>query len=1363
MSLKSAKPEEFQPLKEDIESYLSRFDLILDAQKVTDDKDKAVSLLTCIGVDHFAILRGSCAPEEPKDKSYGRLKTLLEEFYSKKPLIHVALVDFSCRQKRPNESINEFYTDLRILAKDCQFKNFEDRVRDQLFVGIRDEPYFRSLVSENMDWHTMTATQLKAKIDIQEKLLHTSRQKVQKVHKGLDFKKSGANGKNCKHCGLNNHKSDTCRFKNYKCNKCGIIGHLAKICRKNHTKVYNNDKVNKPDVNISRKSASAHSTHHTESDEDSNILCYVDNSNKIKPIQAKFLLNNTCDLYLEIDSGCSISTLSESAFLKTGAVMTQCNIHLNAYNNVPIEVLGQSFLSVCYLHPVHGEIRLPNFNFIIVSDSNVTNLCGRDLMEACQIILSGVNYCNQIGSGEELLAAYKCKESEPIKGQKINIKMKPGASPVFAKARNVPVHYKDKIEGVLREWVELGIIEQVNYSDWSSPIVPVLKENGKIRVCVDYKRVNDKIETHHFPAPRAEEIFNNLGNARVFSKLDLSNAYLQLEVDENDQKYLTMNTHMGLYKFRRLPFGMKNSSMIFCEVMHKLLGGIQGVFTYVDDILVVGSNKDEHDRRIKAVLEVLSAHNVIVNKRKCTIGAKELKFLGHILDQEGVKPDPSKLKSIFEAPKPVNAMEVSSFLGMVAYYSKFVKNFSTVVAPLYELIKKNVTFEWIKIHEDSFQLIKRLLCNNYNCLSSYMPGAQLVLECDASPTGVGAVLKQIYDGKESTIAFASKKLSPAEVNYSQIDREALGIVFGVQKFRDYLVGCKFILRTDHRPLVFLFNPAKDMPQIVNSRIQRWAILLATFDFQIEHISGKRNSVADMLSRLPIEDNMKFHKPPEYIHLINSLEGLDISLKNVMYVSNRDSILKQLKEYVKFGFPSKNNIDPIVAEFMHVKDDLTMLDDVLMYRNRVIIPNVMKKSVLTQLHAGHHGVQAMKNEARRYVYWPRIDQDIEDVTKQCYACIQNNVPIGIPTLSWPETDKIWSRVHIDYAGPIDNNYFLIVIDSHSKFMDVHVTKSITSERTIDLLKTCFSNFGLPDLIVSDNGRSFTSKEFSSFLEKNNVKHCKSAPYNPASNGLAERAVKTFKQYLKKFPNGNIKGRVSRVLYHYRRAILKGNDKSPAEIMFNRNFKSPLDVVKPKLSVKKEGEYQESKFAVNDAVFARNFGAGPEWVQGVITKVLGSRNYLVKIDVVGNAIVKRHLSQLFKRIFNSVRYEEEIVEENDQRQDNAQSSKVPAEMITNEQMSPSDNNDKPEVSVEETGVDPRIIEEPTQGATGTSESAVERGEDDPVEGSKEPVGRERETVVRRSERNQVPTKKLQVNPKAKKYLEIKIVPDRLRKKK
>ena len=385
----------------------------------------------------------------------------------------------------------------------------------------------------------------------------------------------------------------------------------------------------------------------------------------------------------------------------------------------------------------------------------------------------------------------------------------------------------------------------------------------------------------------------------------MSQAYQQILLEEESKKYTTINTHKGLFQYNRLPYGVSSSPEIFQHTMENLLQGIPLVVVRVDDILVSGSNDEEHLANLEEVLKRLSKHGLRLKQKKCAFMVNEVGYLGQKINSQGIQPIQEKIRAIADAPSPKNVSEVRSYLGMINYYQKYLPNLSTILAPLHSLLEKGKPWRWNKEHQGSFNKSKELLKSS-QLLVHYDPEKELILACDASPCGLGAVLShRMEDNSEKPIAFASRSLSTAEKNYSQLDKKALAIVFGVKKFHQYVYGRQFVIQTDHKPLERVFHPDKMTPPMAAARIQRWALILSAYDYAIQYREGNLNANADALSRLPLPETPSLTPVPgETILLKELLETTPITVEQVKNWTQRSPILARVLKFIKQGWPSK---------------------------------------------------------------------------------------------------------------------------------------------------------------------------------------------------------------------------------------------------------------------------------------------------------------------------------------------------------------------------------------------------------------------------------------------------------------------------
>ena len=1081
MSSSQIKIDAFDASKISLELWFSLLEAHFAHLGITTSEKKRNVLLVSLGTETFSVLGSLCAPDLPHTKDYDVLVALLKAHFIVKPSYHRSLIKFQQRQKKEGETLNMLYADLKASAKDCNFGDqFDPRVRDQLFMAVQHEVYFPNLVAENIDLQGMTSAKILDRILNLEKAFVSEKSETPTPVRAVN-----KINESCKHCGFP-HDSLRCRFKDLSCNVCHKKGHLQRVCREAKkdfpsTRPSQNRPRPRPNEKYNSKKAikvvDDCEVNLDEFDED-RLLMVKDKLFALKSDEFNFNINKEL-VPFEIDSGAAVSTLTREWALALELDVEPCNKRLSAYDNMKINVLGKVVTPVQY-----NGYSVTQLFYVV--DSQNTNLCGKDLMDKVGIYLAGLDAFSKVNkldrpSATDLLENYSVDMSKPISSIVAQIHVKSDISPKFQKARTVPFHYKKMVEDALTKLSNDGIIEPVTHSDWAAPIVPVLKESkDAIRICADFKELNKQIECDRYPIPKIEELLSVVGKGKVFAKIDLQNAYLQIPVDEKSQKFLVINTHKGLFKYKRLPFGLSSSPGIFQRFISQLLAKMEGVAAYLDDIIISGNTKAELDERVRKVLQILQCHNVQINKRKSVLNVESIEYLGYHISEEGIKPSSKKIKAILDAPCPISVAQVQSFLGMVTYYCKFVKDFSTKLSPLYDLLKKGAKFKWTSVEENAFNSIKRDLSES-NMLTNFDGDYPLIIEVDASPVGVGCVLMQKVNGQEKPVYFASKKLSQAERNYSQIDKEGLALVFAVKRFRYFLLGRKFVARTDHKPLLGLFGKGKHIPCNANARIQRWALLLSQFDYDLVHKPGRENVIADALSRLPVNDgDYESGTPAEYVKLVEALDFDEISFENVKLLTSKDVLLTQLLNCLKFGWSDDSNL--ALSEYASVKSDLSLHNNVILFRNRVLIPVDLRCKVLQHLHAGHNGINAMKTEARSWVWWPKMDQDIAEVTKNCNICFKNFHSPKSPVLSWACSGKPWSRLHIDYAGPVENKYFLVIVDSYTKFLDVHVTNSMTSTVTIDLLRKSFCNFGLPDILVSDNAPYFVSQEMEKFLKK-----------------------------------------------------------------------------------------------------------------------------------------------------------------------------------------------------------------------------------------------------------------------------------------
>ncbi|GFX71383.1 transposon Tf2-6 polyprotein [Trichonephila clavipes] len=748
--------------------------------------------------------------------------------------------------------------------------------------------------------------------------------------------------------------------------------------------------------------------------------------------------------------------------------------------------------------------------------------------------------------------------------------------------RTVPFALKGRVENEIDRLEKEGIIEKVDSSEWATPVVPVVKSDGSIRLCADYSvTLNPNLIVPQHPLPRLDEIFGSLNGGKQFTKLDFKHAYLQMKVHPDSQKLMTINTHKGLYICKRLMYGLNGAPAIWQRYVDGLFQGMDGVTVFMDDARITGSDEISHFTALEEFFKKCREHGLKLNLNKSKFFQNEINFLGHRIDSKGLHKTDEKISAVVNAPVPRNVHEVKSFLGLVNFYEKFCENLATIANPLNNLTKKNVRFLWSKDCQVAFEQIKKEICSP-KILVHYDPSLPLTLASDASPVGIGCVLSHVYpDGSERPIAFASRTLSGSEKKYSQIDKEALSIVWAVRKFYLYLKGRRFTFITDHKPLIAIFGSKRGLPVLSVTRLLQYALILQSFEFDIIFRKTIEHGNADFLSRLP--------KTSEDDITIFRIEALRVTSKELRQETSKElgPLLRALRE--------GKDLQGREAQY-------TIENGCIMYGQRVCIPRKFRKDVLEELHAGHLGIVKMKAIARSFVYWKNIDNDIEEAAKNCVDCARYKAdPPKSKVHYWEYPSMPWERIHVDFAGPIFEHTFFLIVDAHSKWLEVYPMKVTTTKKTIECLRDSFARFGLPRVLVSDNGSQFTSYEFQRFMHKNGVRHKTSAPFKPSSNGQSERYVATLKQSLRAMHKyeGTIQQKLSTFLMQYRKA--------PNDKLRRDNF-----------------EFRDRKFDVGDRVAVRVYRASnTRWKFGTIVNQDGVLHYI--IDVQGT-LVRRHVDQI-----------------------------------------------------------------------------------------------------------------------------------------
>ncbi|XP_055910825.1 uncharacterized protein K02A2.6-like [Eupeodes corollae] len=1259
----------FDKSKETWATYLLQLEQHFIANNVIEDDTKRACLLSWIGGNSLDLLQKFYG-EKVAQVSFGQLIEKLTNHFEKKPHMLASRFKFYRTFMQPNQTYSDWVAELRGTAKECMFvcekagcgeSYVDSKIRDMIILYTpHDKVRSTALQKENptleeviqiaqLYEETMkTCSELKGeqKSEAEVNAVHRSTHQRSRGKRVGNYCTGSKNvvrqsNKSCPGCDISHQRSECFHYKkNSICKKCKRVGHIAAVCMS--SKVPN-------------------STHHNRSSQSNNRKPEVskwqsknhETINQIKPFETVSTVDLFDSLVSQIDVNHSSPIHSDKLFvdvsvnekilkfqIDTGASCSLIGLEGLKQLNNPLCLPTTKILKTYggNILPLKGTILVDvalasyhkSLSLTVVDSPSATNILGMDWFQKLEFGIQMPKNMNECSSSTPQcfkvdqkslkadLEALKIKFQSTFSSElglcstyKANIVLKPNAQPKFYKPYNLPFALYEDVRTEINRLVSQNILKPVNSIT-----------------------VNPQIEIDRYPIPRIEELFHKLSGGQLFTKIDLSDAYLQIELTESSKKLMVINTPFGLFQFERLPFGIASAPGIFQRIMEGVVAGIPGCAVYLDDVIVTGKNNEEHRNNVETLLNRLAAHNLKCRQEKCHLAQDKLEYVGHEIDAKGIRPTEKRIEAIKLMPEPKNITELESFIGKINYYNKFIQNFSSKASALNQLRRHDKKFVWGTEQSTAFNLLKNDIINAVQ-LIHFDENVPLVLATDASKTGIGAVLSHRYsDGTEKPISFASKTLNEHQAKYSQIEREALSIIFGVTRYHQYLYGRQFILLTDHQALVTLFHPSKKLPVMTLHRLQRWAIILQAYSYTIHYRNTKNHANADVLSRLPMGDDIEFDNREKKMFTVDQIyesviSDFPISAEIIAAHTKTDETLSRVIHYIQNGWPQKLSKSQVnLIPYFHRMFALSLQSGVLLLQTehtRVVIPKSLEDQVLKMLHEGHLGQTRMKQLARRYIWFPNIDQAIKNCSEACSNCGLHASQPKQQYSSWPAAAGPWERIHIDFAGPFFSRMWLIVIDSFSSFPFIFELSSTTTESTIYALQKIFAIEGLPSTIVSDNGPQFSSAKFKMFCKLNSIEHVRTAPFHPASNGLAERAVRTFKESFKKMmqEENDREKALYKYLITYRATPIQSSKKSPSELLHGRQPRTIFSAMFPE---NHQSQHQCTKFEIGQKVYARSYIRGNRWIAGLITKVVGRMMFIVQTSR-GN--VKRHQNQLRAR--------------------------------------------------------------------------------------------------------------------------------------
>lgn len=793
-------------------------------------------------------------------------------------------------------------------------------------------------------------------------------------------------------------------------------------------------------------------------------------------------------------------------------------------------------------------------------------------------------------------------------GVEVKLQVDECVEPVRLAYYRVPVAVEELVEKKLQKMLDDDIIEIVDgTTEWISPMLVVPKGTNDVRICVDMRNPNKAIKRQFYPMPTIETFLPKLKGASWFSRLDITSAFHHVILSKISRELTTFMTKKGLMRYKRLMFGLNAAPEIFQRVMDHMLRGLCGVIVFVDDIVVFGRTKREHDLNLAAVLNKLLANNATLNEQKCMYGVRKIEILGFRVDGTGIRPSESKIKAIKDFRKPNTTEEVRSFLGLVQFVGHFIFNLASRSEPLRQMIRGEVK-QFGHEQQLAFDDLRLELVKNVIKLGFFDVNDETEVYVDASPVGLGAVLVQRQGRLARIISFASKSLTEAERRYPQTQREALAAVWGVERFYFYLYGLKFTLLTDHKTLQYIFQGKHQNGKRAATRAEGWALRLQPYEFEMKHIPGSTN-IADVLSRLCQGTDSPFDEDSE--HFLCEVEEIlpAITKKLIQQKTTQDEELQKVIVALETDeWPLE------LARFKAFKEELGLFNGIVARGERAVLPVSLRHMAVKIAHRGHPGEVMMKRILRDRVWWPGLDADVKDYLKKCLGCtVVSREDNPEPMLRKKLPQKAWQDIAIDFLDvPECKMSFLVLVDYYSRYVIVKPMTSKTADATICKLEETFRIWSYPESLKADNGQPFSSTAFEKYCNEKGVSLIKTIPYWPQMNGEVERQNRGVVRALK---IGKIEKRLwaavmNEYVYAYNIRPHSVTYKAPLELMTGRQVKDllPMSVgrystcddeireqdaeakEKGKIDADKRRNATKSNIQVGDVVFARNFSMG-----------------------------------------------------------------------------------------------------------------------------------------------------------------------------